>query len=316
MKQNPQPQFSASWFVNGRIKLRQIQLLAEISRHETLQDAADAIGISQPAASKQLSDLESLMGISLFDREGRRLVRNLYGEIMTRRALTVMAELESAGEEYNALIQGRAGRVAIGAIDAPKITILAAAVAELQTEHPLIDLDILSGSSGTLFDLLNAGEIEIMLGRPPDFADPARFLYLDIAREGLAFIAGPQHPLKGRSTIPLKHIAAYPWVLQRKGSSLRQGVERLLHEHNLPMPTRVLNTDSVLMTLSYLARSDAVAVVSQPVAQLQAEFGQVAILDTAYEASISSYGILVPRNRPLPPAAATVMEILRRHAHV
>ncbi|GBQ70735.1 transcriptional regulator [Ameyamaea chiangmaiensis NBRC 103196] len=256
------------------------------------------------------------MGLTLFDREGQRLVRNPCGEIIMRRALTVMAERDRAGDEYNALIEERAGRVAIGVIDAPMVTILTDAIAEIQADHPLIDIDILSVSSATLFDSLCTGEIDIMLGRPPGLSRPDRYSYLDIAHEGLTFVARPDLPLVRQRSVPLDTLAMYPWVLQRTGLSLRQGVEHLLQEHKRAMPTRVLNTDSLFMTLSYAARSDAAAVISQPMAHMQAETGQIAILDTAYQVSISSYGILTARNRALPPVASRVLDVLRCHAAV
>jgi len=314
MKKPETPHPHTTWIHNGRVKIRQIQLLVELGRHETLQDAADALGISQPAASKHLSDLESLMGLRLFEKEGRRLVCNAYGAIMMRRAAAIMAEFEGASEEYSALMNGRAGRVSIGAIDAAKVSILAGATADLQEHYPMIELNVLSGSSGTLFERLKNGEIDIMLGRPPRNADRGLYTYHDIAREGLAFVARPDHLLATAAAIPVGELTFFPWVLQRDGSSLRDGVEQLLREHGHPMPDRILNTDSTLMTLAYLVRSQAIAVMSLPVAELHAQSGQITILDTARTVTISSYGILTPSTQARPPAVETVLGLLHKHA--
>ena len=74
-----------NWVLQTRLKLRHLQLLAALGEHRALNRAAESLGISQPAASKLLIDLETALDQELFDRVGRGLVPNGYGEILMRR---------------------------------------------------------------------------------------------------------------------------------------------------------------------------------------------------------------------------------------
>jgi DNA-binding transcriptional LysR family regulator len=139
-----------NWFLHSRLKLRHLQLLVALDKQQKLQLAADSSGMSQPAASKLLSDLEEGMGQALFDRMGRSLEVNSFGAILTRRAHAILAELEGARDEINALHEGHLGRVAIGSIDAPAILLVAAAVTRAQALYPRLEIEVQTESSNVL----------------------------------------------------------------------------------------------------------------------------------------------------------------------
>lgn len=302
-----------NWVLQTRLKLRHMQLLVALGEHRALNRAADSLGLSQPAASKLLIDLESAMAQPLFDRIGRGLVPNAYGEILMRRASSVLSELDGARDEFNAMRDGRRGRVVIGSIDAPIFLLLADTVAALQTTHPLIDLEVRTGSSGGLLEQLNNGHIDVMLGRPLDTLDRTQFSYREIGREALALATRVGHPLSRRAVVSVADLQSEIWILQTRGSTLRRRVDALFREADLGPPRNIVNTDSLLVTLAYLARTDAVTIVSEPVALQQAAFGQVAIIPTPFDLTLSAYGLIVPTQRSLRPAVAAVVAALSQH---
>lgn len=79
-----------NWFLDVRLKLRHYQLFLAIDEHRNLHRAAAQLNMSQPAASKLLSDLEANLGIRLFERHSRGLSPNWYGEIMIRHAHSML----------------------------------------------------------------------------------------------------------------------------------------------------------------------------------------------------------------------------------
>ena len=307
----PNRHLAPNWFLQSRLKLRHLQLLVALGEQRALNRAAESLGLSQPAASKLLIDLEAAMRQPLFDRIGRGLVPNPYGEILMRRAAGVLSELDGARDEVNALRDGRRGRVAIGSIDGPIPLLLADTVAAVQDDHPLIDIEVRTGSSGRLLDQLFNGHIDLMLGRPLDDFDRTQFSYDEISPEALALAGRPGHPLLGQDRITVADLQAQTWILQARGSTLRRRVDALFSEAGLPPPEHIVNTDSLLMTLAYLARTDAVTVLSEGVALQQAAFAQVAIIPTGLDLSLSGYGLILPTQRPVPPAVGTVIAVLR-----
>ncbi|WP_284946508.1 LysR substrate-binding domain-containing protein [Acidisoma cladoniae] len=299
-----------NWFLQSRLKLRHLQLLVALDKQQRLQLAADSVGISQPAASKLLADLEEAMGQALFDRVGRSLEVNLYGAILTRRAHAILAELEGARDEMNALQDGHLGRVAIGSIDAPAILMVTAAVVQAQTLYPRLEIEVQAESSNVLINQLIAGHLDMVLGRPIAEQSGSHYVYHEIGNETLLPICRPDHPLCHQAELTIQQLQAERWVLQARGSRLRSRVERLFYEAGLQPPERVVSTNSLLMTLAYVTGSDAISIVSEAVARQQAACGQIAILPLSVALTAGAYGLILPSQRPPSPATATMLRLL------
>lgn len=267
--------------------------------------------MSQPAASKLLNDLEALIGIVLFRHEGRRLVPNYFGEVLTRRAITILNELDRTREELNALLDGHAGRVCIGAIDGPAVDILTRAISVLQTDYPQIDLDIRTGSSASLQQDLGLGHIEIMIGRPAGDMSDRQFRYEEIGHEPLMVMARPGHPLAEAQASSLAELTRFPWILQSRGSRSRQRFDAIFRDAGVSLPARVVGSDSLVVTLAYLMRSDALTVLSGPVARQQMATGQIVEIPNSLDLRLDPYGFLLSREALPSPAAVTVMAVLR-----
>ncbi|GBQ87609.1 LysR family transcriptional regulator [Asaia krungthepensis] len=300
------------WFIASRLKLRHLQLLAAFSRHPTLLAAAESLGMAQPAASKLIGDLEELMKIRLFRLEGRRMIPTYAGDVLTRHALVMLDELERTRVELNALVDGRIGHVSIGAIDGPVIQSLSEMLRIAQEDYPEIELEIRSGPSDTLFQMLVDGQIDIMLGRRPVIPSPHPVAYEEIANENLVVAAAPDHPLAQNGPLTLETLATYPWILQRRGSRSRQRLEELLQEQDLPLPTRVVSSDSWMMTLAYITRTRALTLLSAPAAAMQCAIGQIAILPINFTLDVAPWGVMTTRDRAQTPAALTILSLLRR----
>ena len=304
------PRLAMNWFLQNRLKLRHLQLLVALDKQQKLQLAADSVGISQPAASKLLTDLETAMGQILFERTGRSLEVNPFGAILTRRAQAILAELEGARDEINALHDGHLGRVAIGSIDAPAILLVTAAVAQAQTLYPRLEIEVQAESSNVLLTQLIAGHLDMVLGRPTSDHPRTHYVYHEIGNETLLPICRPDHPLRHQASLTIHQLQEARWVLQARGSRLRSRVEGLFYEAGLQPPERVVSTNSLLMTLAYVTGSDAVSIVSEAVARQQADCGQVAILPLSPEVNAGTYGLILPSHRPPSPATATMLELL------
>src|SRR5262245_16362840 len=93
----------SSTLVRSRLKTRQIVLLAHLDEERSVLRAAEAAGMTQPAASKLLGELEDALGVRLFERHARGVQPTWYGEILVRHARSVLAELSRAQEEIAAL---------------------------------------------------------------------------------------------------------------------------------------------------------------------------------------------------------------------
>ena len=106
-------------FIRSRLKARQMALLVHLDEHRSVMKAAEACGMTQPAASKLLREFEDAFDVKLFERHARGVVPTWFGEILVRRARAVLSEISLAQEEISALKGGLAGQASIGTVLSP-----------------------------------------------------------------------------------------------------------------------------------------------------------------------------------------------------
>ena len=271
---NPARRLPPDWFARFRLKLRHLQLLAAVDETRNLNRAAQGLGITQPAASKLLAEIEQMVGASIFERRPRGLVPNLRGEALARRARSALVELEQAAAELNSLEEGSGGRVALGSVTAPAVDIVVRAVEAVQRAYPALEIAVEVDSSPALVARLMEGRLDFVLARIPPGEDATALEYREVTEEALCFLVLDGHPLLGGDAVALPDLLAYGWVLPPPGSLMRQEVERLFQRQGLPLPERVLNTDSVLLGLAALAQGPSICVVTASVAELLEPGGQ------------------------------------------
>jgi DNA-binding transcriptional LysR family regulator len=115
------------------------------------------------------------------------------------------------------------------------------------------------------------------------------------------------HPLANGQPVSLEQLVDYDWVFQPAGSLLRRTIDTIFISQNVPLPDRVLNTSSLLLTLVMVAQSDAIA----PIAVEMAKFvnaedgldGSLEVLPIAFDIDVQPYSLIMARNRALSPAA-------------
>jgi len=152
-------------------------------------------------------------------------------------------------------------------------------------------------TSDQLMPQLHEGVLEVVIGR--DACERSEHLFRTVDDEALAIVCSRDHPLAGERAVDFARLAAYPWILQPSGSPARDVVEREFGEHHRPMPRGLIETGSILTTMSLVARSQMLGAIPATVAQRNAEHGLVATIDYAFRHKLPSYGTIVRRDRPL-----------------
>lgn len=300
-----------AWYARTRLKLRHLQLLVAMDEARNLNRAAQALGITQPAASKLLAEIERLLGGAVFDRRPRGVEPNPLGEVLVRRARAVLEELDQAGAELNSLRDGSGGRAAIGAVTAPAVGAVARAVEGVLRASPSMQVTVEVDTSGPLVARLLQGRLDFVLARIPPGAEAARLDYLEVAAEELCFLVAAGHPLLALDPVPLAATLDFGWVLEPPESLLRQEIDALFLRHGLDLPRRVLNTPSVLVGLAALMQGQSICVVTDSVARLLEASGEIRRLSPLLEqprVTVRPYGLIRSRERPLSPAAERLYE--------
>jgi DNA-binding transcriptional LysR family regulator len=299
------------WFVRAHLKTRQLMLLIAIEEHGTVSRAAQALYITQPAASKLLKDLEDLIGVSLFDRLPRAMRPTWYGESMIRHARIALSSLSEAGTEIEALKAGHAGSVAIGAIAGPAMTLLPPALARVSQAYPDLRVSLVMDGSDVLLDQLAHNKIDLMIGRLFARHDKRHLHYEPVAEEQVCAIARPGHPLLSLENPQLQDLALASWVVPPEGSILRHRFELMFQSAGLEVPRRMIGTAALVLLPRLLQDSDHLAVVPVDVARHYGEHGMAEIVPLALSCGMDSFGFITRTDWLLSPGARAVLDTLK-----
>lgn len=298
------------WFIRARLKTRQLLLLVALAEEGNIHRAAQVLSMTQPAASKLLKDLEDVLGVPLFERLPRGMRPTWYGETMIRHARMALASLNQAHDELAALKTGHYGQVGVGAITAPGLSVLPGAVALAKQEHPNLRITLDIETSPVLLDRLEAGRLDIVLGRLFEQHDKANLRYQPLTEEPVCAVTRPGHPLMGVSGLTLRDVHGAGWIVPPAGSVLRHRFDLMFQQEGLTPPINTVETSALLFITRMLQQSDMVAVLATEVAQYYASHGIVSILPMEIPCHMDAFGLITRTDRLLSPAAQVMMKAI------
>jgi DNA-binding transcriptional LysR family regulator len=297
--------------LDHRLTLKQLRLIALIGEHRQLSLAAQAMALTQPAASRALAEVERICGGPIFERHARGMNETPLGELMVRRARNVVEEIGEASAEIARYNAGRGGVVRIGAVSGAAIGTIVPVVQRLRREAPDAEVHLEVAMSRPLVHDLVALRLDFVLARLPAEANAGDFEAVRASEERIAIIAAASHPLAGRSTVRLVELAGQDWVMQAPGAPIRLAIEEALLARGAAPPTRVANTSSLLATIALLATSQAVSPVSREVSDLVAAVGSgLQALPLEERLVVTPYSLLALRHRRLSPLAQRCREMV------
>lgn len=290
------------------LKLRQLQLIVDVADTGQVVAAAQRLNMTQPAASRMLSELEHLLGVKLTARHPRGLNLTPAGARLAELARGILREIDTAAAEVRDINNGKAGFVSLGAVSGPSLDLVLPALQNLRIMRPQIRFDVMVDSSDRLAGQLIAGGVHFYLGRIPDHVDAAQFAMQTIGPEPMSLIVRAGHELDLRPPSDLTETLRFDWVMQPRAGLLRRTVEAYLMERGLPLPQRVVGTASLMFTLALVGRSNAVGVMSTQAEEFfrsQESLGaRIVRLPVAPDLMVAPYGLVTMRERKLAPAAA------------
>ena len=151
--------------IAARLRLKQLRLLIALDDRGSLHKAAEKISISQSGATKALHEVESLLGMPLFERQPKGLVANEMGRCMIRYARLIYSDVEHLREEMLSIMQGQGGRLSVGVIMGA-VPLLTRALTELRLKQPELSVELVENTSAALLGLLDQGRLDLAICQP------------------------------------------------------------------------------------------------------------------------------------------------------
>lgn len=303
---DPRDMATTPWFIRARLRTRHLMLLIAIAEEGNIHKAAQKMNMSQPAASRLLSDVEDIIGAELFDRLHRGVSANLYGEVVIRHARNALGSLSDAASEIEQLKSGMSGQVIVGSIEGPATGFVPRAIAQVVRRHPIIRVQMLVQTNDQLLDALEDGKLDLMVGSLRERGDNASFAYESLPDEPACAVVRPYHPLLQRHELDLQDLADFPWIVPPAGNDNRRRFDLMFLDEGVACPRQVTEAVSTLMITRLVEETDHLAVLPRDVAEYYAEREQLSILPVRLACKLESCGIITGKRRPLSPAARLV----------
>lgn len=265
--------------VMSRLKVRHLELLRNIERYGSLTRVARETGISQPAVTKFLAEIESLFGAPLFFRLGRGLKPTEMGELATLRAKHMLEELDHWASEMDAVRNGRRGRLLIGAVPYVPGSLLTRAVMELLERHN-ITIAIRQATTDLLVQALCDHELDCVLGRAAAVVGHNNLWYetLYVQRPVLVGHSTLVKRLAGR-TLDWHGLASMNWILPSLKTPVGSRMAELFMQARVPVPVPIIETYSVEVMHGVLSKNESViSVLPEDIATEMIRRGGVGIL--------------------------------------
>lgn len=300
----------------NRVKPKHLDLVLRIAETEQLQLAAQAMAMSQPAASRILADLEAAFGAALFTRHPLGMTPTPAGEVLIRHARVVVTALETMGNDLSDLRSGTSGSVRIGTVTGPAVACLMPAIKAVLADSPELHVSVDVAPSTALFRHLEEARYDFVLGRTTPGHQTRDFRLHPGRAEVVSLMVHTTHPLAGQADVDLSALAPYPWVIQAEGNPIREAVEGAFHSAGVAVPRVVLNSSSLLVALDFVADGRAIAPQTQEVQSLLAAAhigANVTALATRTPIVVAPYFVIQDGRRALSHAAQRVLdEVLSR----
>ncbi|HEY4349747.1 MAG TPA: LysR family transcriptional regulator [Paraburkholderia sp.] len=298
----------------NRLKFKHLALLVALDDTRNVHQAADAINVAQPSASRMLGDIEEAFGFLLFERNARGMQPTPLGVVTLAYARRALAELTRFAADLDVKRKGGHGQLTVGAIMGAAPDLLAMAVASLKTERPLLNVCILGETSDQVVQLLHRREIDLALGRLTNPLQHNDFSFEPLARETLLLVVRAVHPLARRTTLSLPELINWPWVAQPISSPARVLFEEELARAGLTTPANLTECASIFATLQLLENYDAVAMLPESVVRDHVRGKLLVALPVEIGKSLAGFGILTRKEEPLAEPAERFVELLRQHS--
>lgn len=279
-----------SGLLDPRIKLRHISCFLEVNRQGGVVAASQALGLSQPAVSKSIAELEELLGTALFDRTRRKLALTRQGEIFARHAMTAAAAIRAGIESMDGDRPSQA-IVRLGALPTVEVEVVPRAVARFHASPLACRVHVESGPSGHMLAMLRDGNLDFIVGRLASPEVMAGLVFEQLYSEQLTFAVRPSHPLARKLPLSYRDLEPYTMLLPPTKAIIRPIVDSLFIASGAGRFKFEIETVSNGFARAFTLENDAIWTISRSVIARDLATGQLVGLSLDTSASHGPVGI-------------------------
>lgn len=240
-------------------KSRHLRDFLAIASSRSLRSAAVSLGLTQPAISRSLQELEEELGVPLFERHARGVVLTPAGEKFLVRAQIASESLRRGYEEARQFQGDLRGTVSVSLSSAAVLGMLPHAYPRFRKAWPAISVRFVEGQFPVIEPKLRDGELDFFIGPRPERALGSGYQVLKIADNERVVMARRGHPLVHARS--LAELVEAEWLVAGIRDRVEEEFEEVFSVYGLPSPAVRSRADSIFVLLGLLATTDALVLL-------------------------------------------------------
>ena len=295
-----------------RMKFIALQALVAAIEDGSLRNAAKKLGLSQPAITKIIKELEINVEASLLTRTSTGVIPTPQGQLLYEKAKKVTKELSAARDEISFLSGRMRGDLAIGAVPLAVMLLIPEAIRTFSREYPDINLRISEELYFEQLERLRRGDVHVAIGGIPQGLPSGEFIIEPLLTTRMVVIVKKGNPLQKAKS--LRDLNDAKWVYT--GTSKDEGYAKVLFESNgLEQPKVGAIVNSTLSLLSLVAAGDFIGLMPCQIARLPIAEQYISIVNIKEKGLPLSVGAIVRRDSVVSPSVRNFINHLHRAAN-
>ncbi|WP_188797368.1 LysR family transcriptional regulator [Dyella nitratireducens] len=213
------------------INLRQLRVFLAVARQRHFRRAAEHLYLSQPAVSRHVAELETELGVRLFDRSTREVVPTEAGRYLESAIERVLDELEGVLDHVHSEGERRRGKIHIASVPTLSASLMPLCIADCAREYPELTIQLHDQAQTLVLDSVRGGEVDFGIAiEPPEASE---FDSEVIMHDPFCLACRPEHPLAQHKTVAWKKLQGQPLILLDYSSGSRRLIDQLLQKHGV-----------------------------------------------------------------------------------
>ncbi|MFZ4288639.1 LysR family transcriptional regulator [Variovorax sp. HJSM1_2] len=210
------------------VTLRQLRVFQAVVQHRNFSRAGDQIGLTQPAISRCIRELEGQLGLQLLNRTTREVEPTEAGRNLAGKLDRLLDELELSLQDVQGMAQARRGKVRVASSPTLSANLMPACIARCAEQHPEIQLVLLDRVQQDVLSSVRSGEVDFGVVIDPSAPDDLHCQ--PILREPFCLVTRRDHALAQRKNVAWRALAGENLVLLDHASGSRRLIDKALAE--------------------------------------------------------------------------------------
>ena len=296
--------------MSANLKLHQLRAFVAVARQGSIRAASRLSGLSQPALTKAIQELELALGARLFERRQQGVTLTDIGDNFFKHASLVLEELRVAQEDIQQRLGLAGGRVNIGVGGSIARTVMPQVINQFHREYPLVKVRIVEGQLVSMVHELRQGELDFTINTYDKNHLDQELVFERLMERDYQVVMRKGHPMAhARTLAELQHC---DWTMPTPQGSYYRLLHDLFGERGMA-PKIVVTCETFMACTSLVAQSDFVSIISRDVIEDPTHGGQLISLELDEPLPKATFYLIQRKDTALTPMSAYMAQLFRRY---